>query len=203
MLNTIRFFCSLFSPLYILACCPCATDPVGYIYEEHPPFYYPPSIHTLAGISVARDSVELEDGSVWKISPYDGQKALNWLTSDPLTITQNPRWFSSYNYQIVNQNTGTSLEANLFLGPIEHGIHTLYVTGIDRDAGDLVISNGYDKILCFQISSSDHYIFQSWALHDAIIVGSNHGWDSFCEILLINVNMNNCVRARIPSELRP
>jgi len=184
----------LLAPLFAIgqSCC----ERCGYIFDDYPPLYFPASMHTLSGVSALGDSVELEDGSVWKICRYDGYKALNWRANDPLVITQNHAWFSGYEYRIVNQVSGACLEANLFLGPLEHGQNTLYITGIDRTAGELIVSNGHGESLCWDISSNDFSIFQNWALHDAIIIGQNSRWDSNCEGLLINVNMNNAARAR-------
>lgn len=185
----------MLAPLALTADLPSMSS-CGYIFDEYPPLYFSASMHCLIGVSALGDSVELEDGSVWKISRYDGYKALNWRSNDPLTITQNHRWFSSYSYRIVNQNNGACLEANLFLGPHEHGQYTLYITGIDRTSGELVVTNGSGESIRWEISSSDFTIFQNWALHDAIIIGQNSGWDYESEALLINVNMNNSARAK-------
>ena len=190
-----RIVLALLAPLLLFAYPP-TEDACGYIFDDYPPLHHPASTHRLIGVSDLGDSVELEDGSVWKICHYDGYKAMQWRSHDPITITQNHRWFSSYRYRIVNQNSGESLEANLFLGPLEYGQNTLYVTGIDRIAGDLIITNGFGEALRWEISSNDLSVFQNWAVHDAIIIGQNSSWDKGCETLLINVNMNNSVRAR-------
>lgn len=195
MLKMIRLFLVMCAPFSLLAETE-THESCGYIYDEYPPLYYPASMHVLIGVSALGDSVEFEDGSVWKICRYDGYKALTWRSNDPLTITQNYRWFSNYSYRIVNQSTGICLEANLFLGPHSYGQHTLFITGIDRVAGDLIIANGNGESIRWEIASGDIAAFQSWALHDAIIIGQNSGWDMSCEGLLINVNMNNSVRAK-------
>ncbi len=173
-----------------------ASNICGYLFDEYPPLYYPASTHSLIGVSALGDSVELEDGSVWKICRYDGYKALGWRSNDPLTITQNHQWFSRYAYRIVNENTGVCLEANLFLGPLAYGKHTMYITGIDRMSGELIVTNGSGESIHWEISANDFDLFQNWALADAVIIGQNSGWDSECEALLINVNMNVSVRAR-------
>ena len=126
---------AILPPLFLAAELP-IRESCGY-FRRIPPLYYPVSMHSLIGVSALGDSVELEEVRF-------GRSPIRWLQSaglalqDPLTITQNHRWFSSYVYRIINQNTGACLEANLFLGPLEHGQHTLYITGIDRISGDLV-----------------------------------------------------------------
>lgn len=176
----------LFSP--VLAPCVAPFDP-------YPPVYYPISTHWLAGVSVLGDSVELEDGSVWQISRYDHREALDWLSSDPLTITQNRRWFSSCEYKIVNQTSGASVEANLLLGPVKDNLHTLYITAIDLHYGVCTLMNRSGHEMHWQVAPSDLVIFQNWCLNDAVIVGQNSGWESSYEGLLINVNMNRSVLA--------
>lgn len=163
----------------------------GFIFDRYPQVTYGNNVHTLSSISVLADSIEIEDGSVWKVSSYDGYKAKQWLTSDPLMITQNARWFSSYNYRIVNQKSGDSIEANLFLGPIKNGPHTLYIQEIDLARGTIKLTD-YTH---WEISSRDVSAFKGWALRDPVIIGYNSGWDSSCEALLINVATNDNIRA--------
>lgn len=194
MNKIVRICLALFIPALLFA--NPAEEACGYIFNDYPPLYYPVSMHRLVGVSALGDSVELEDGSVWKICYYDGYKAMQWRSRDPLTITQNHRWFTSYSYRIVNQNTGESLEANLFLGPIEYGEDTFYIIDIDLVAGDLTIIKGSGETIRWEVSSNDMPAFQSWALHDAIIIGQNSGWDTNCEALLINVNKNHSILAK-------
>jgi hypothetical protein len=164
----------------------------GFLFDRYPPVYYPSAVHWLIAVSGIGDSVELEDGSVWKINSHDGYKAVQWLSSDPLTITQNHRWFSRYSYRIVNQNTGSSLEANLYLGPIRNGEHTRYIEAIDLAQGALLLSDRTH----WEVSYLDLAEFRNWAHGDAVIIGINSGWDSHSESLLINVNMNNFIRVK-------
>jgi len=164
----------------------------GFLFDRYPPVYYSTNIHWFIAASAFGDSVELEDGSVWKVNRYDGYKALNWRMNDPLLITQNTRWFSSYNYRIVNQNTGTSIEANLFLGPIQNGEFTHYIVAIEPIRRILMLNDNTH----WEVSSYDTSIFRDWAIGDAVITGYNSGWDSSSEGVLINVNMNNFIRVK-------
>ncbi len=167
----------------------------GFVFDHYPPIYFSNSHHWLISITVLdlqQYSLELEDGSGWQVNSYDGAKALNWRTNDPLTITQNNRWFSRYNYRIINKANGTSVEANLFKGPLIEGIYTRYIIGIDLHRSELILSDNTR----WEISYLDNSIFFDWALSDAIIIGMNSSWDSKSEALLINVNMNNAARAK-------
>src|SRR3990167_5540896 len=56
----------------------------GYIFNSYPSYYLPVVAHQLIGISALGDSVELEDGSVWKINRYDAPSALSFRLNDSL-----------------------------------------------------------------------------------------------------------------------
>ena len=173
-------------------------ESAGSIFDQYPPIYYSDSHHWLAAVTVLdqnRYSLELEDGSVWKVNGYDGIKALNWRANDPLTITQNNRWFSKHEYRIINKSNGTSVEATLFLGPIQLGEFSRFIIGIDYLKEEILLNDGS----CWEISYLDSSIFKDWALNDYIIIGTNSNasiWDSGSDALLINVNLNNASRAK-------
>jgi|GEM_PF-867789 len=169
---------------------------LAYIFDNYPTSYYPPSIHWISRVSAFGNSLELEDGSTWKVSAYDQYKANNWRIEDPLVITQNHRWFSSYTYRIINKSSGASIEAELYFGPIKHGTYTLYVISIDPSRNIIEAINGKNEVTHWEICPRDWYAFDQWELNDAIIVGHNSGWESSYECILINVNMDNFVRAK-------
>lgn len=173
-------------------------ETAGYIFDRYPPIYYSGSHHWLTLVTVLDNNeytLELEDGSVWKISSYDGNKVLNWRTNDPLTLTQNNRWFTRFDYRIINKANHSSVEANLFLGPIELGEHSKFIIGIDHARREIMLSDNTH----WEISYLDSSIFKDWALNDYIILGTNSNtsiWDSGSDALLINVNMNTGARGK-------
>jgi hypothetical protein len=169
---------------------------LSYIFDRYPSAYYPASIHWLSAVAAFGDSVELEDGSTWKVSSYDQYKANTWRTQDPLVVTQNHRWFSKYNYRIINTTSGAMIEANLHFGPFKNGKDTPYVSFIDFDEYEVHAINGKGEVTHWDICSKDRQNFDGWDLNDALIIGHNSGWDSRYECILINVNMNNFVRAK-------
>ncbi|MEN9654971.1 MAG: hypothetical protein RL235_1083 [Chlamydiota bacterium] len=164
---------------------------LGYLYDRYPPVYYPSSAHQVIAISVLGDSVEIEDGSVWKVHPYDNYKVVQWKSNDPLVVTQNHAWFSKYDYRLINNNTGATIEANLHLGPIQQGPYTKYIVSIDDLRNEVMLSDSTHWL----ISKKDRKRLKNWAIHDAVIVGTNSGSDGSSEALLINVNMNQRARA--------
>ena len=111
---------------------------------------------------------------------------------DPIAITPNHSFLSEYNYYVVNKATGSYVAADLILGPIAFGSYTHWIIGMDYTSGHVYLENGST----WTISSNDLFIFNDWAINDTIILGSNDSWFSCYDNLLINVNMNNYVRAR-------
>lgn len=167
-------------------------------FDVRPQVLYSDSHHWLTCVTVLDSgeyTLELEDGSAWKVGHTDGSEALYWKTRDPLTITQNNRWFSKYNYRIINKTNGVSVEANLFLGPILLGEYSRYITSINYERGEIMLSD-YTH---WEVPYSDYSLFKKWAINDYVILGTNSGnyfWESAADALLINVKMNNCVRAK-------
>jgi hypothetical protein len=173
-------------------------ETAGFIFDRFPPVFYSNSHHCLKAVTLLdhnQYTLEFEDGAVWKINSYDGMKALNWRDHDPLTITQNNRWFSKYTYRIINKANGTSVEANLYLGPSVNGEYSRFIIAIDHSRKEIMLSDNTH----WEISYLDSSIFRDWALNDYIIIGTNSNtsiWDSGSDALLINVNMNNATRAK-------
>lgn len=173
-------------------------ETASYVFDRYPPVYYSSSHHRLTSVTILDNNectIELEDGSVWKISSYDESKARHWKLDDPLTITQNNRWFTKYDYRIINKANGTSLEANLFLGPALLGEYSRFIIGIDHIQREILLSDNSH----WEISCLDSSIFKDWAIDDYLIIGTNSNtsiWDSSSDAILINVNMNNCARAK-------
>lgn len=159
--------------------------------NAYPSAYFPLGMHCLLSVSAFGDSLDIEDGSRWKISPYDAAKVASWGSQDPLIITQNHDWFSSYNYRIINHANGGTLRANLQLGPFKNGPYTRYVQSINTLLGEIVLND----LTRWQVSILDVSALKEWYIHDAIIIGYNSGWDSDCQGLLINVNKNEHIRA--------
>jgi hypothetical protein len=169
----------------------------GFIFDRYSPsVYYSFSYHLLTSVMLDANgepsTIALEDGSNWRVHSSDGYKALNWSSQDPLIITQNHRWFATFPYKIINKNTGNSIEAELKMGPFSGGVYTYYVADMDPIQGEALLTNGSR----WEISSRDLSTFREWAIEDCIMFGTNSGGDSSYDTLLINVTMNNNVRAK-------
>jgi hypothetical protein len=164
----------------------------GYYLADYPPVYFPPSCHWLGAISALSDSLQIEDGSMWQIDPYDAYKIRNWFANDPLIVTQNRSWFSTYQYRIINQNTGYSIDVNLIEGPVLNGEYSRQIAALDTFRGEIVLTDNTR----WTISRRDAYLLPTWERGDYIITGINSGWDSDYNCILIDVATNNFVRAK-------
>jgi hypothetical protein len=169
------------------------------LFDRYPPIYYSNANHRLCSITVHPQKkyiLELEDGSGWEISAYEGKsKAVHWQLDHPLVITQNNRYFSKYTYRIMNTTNHTSVEANLVIGPIERGDFSRFIIEIDYDQKEITLNDNTQ----WEISYLDGSVFKDWKQDHYIILGTNSDssfWDSEREALLINVNKNNFVRAK-------
>ncbi len=158
--------------------------------------YLPESAHIVSQISVTGDEVRFEDGSTWKVNPYDATQAIHWLQNGtPVSVMQNTSWFSTYPFRIVNKATGTSISANLFQGPWKGGEKTQYVTIFEAYSGTMNLQNGTGtEITHWKIHPSDIHRLNEWNFNGdyiPVIVGHNADydgtWNSEWESLLINV----------------
>lgn len=164
----------------------------GFIFDKYPPIYYSSSHHWLAAVCEDGSSLELGDGSLWKVSPYDAYKVIHWCKDDHLMITQNTSWFSRYNYRIINRHTRSSIEVNFDDGPLIDSPQFRYVVSIDPLNGTIALNdNTY-----WEICPADWNLFKHWKSDHAVIVGFNSGWYSSYEGLLINVNHDHFIRAK-------
>lgn len=154
---------------------------------------HPGAFHNPVAVSALGDTVEFRDGSIWTIASGDTYKTLNWLTSDRLVVTPNHSWFSSFMFCITNQDTGVSVKANLFLGPIYNGLYTHWIVAINYYTQEICLEDGS----IWKLSGFDSSIYNKWLLNDTIIIGVNDGFLSSSKPnILINVNTLTYSRAK-------
>lgn len=165
----------------------------GFFFSNYPPVYYPASSHWITSMSVLGDSLDIEDGSSWELDPWESSKAVYWKLKTPITITQNTAWFSKYYYRLVDQTTGQSIPANLKLAPFEDSEHANFISFLDRRQGGVALTNGLNFMVC----PKDERVFSVWQEGQAIIIGTNAGWQNETyNLILINVYKNTFVRAK-------
>ena len=148
--------------------------------------------------------LKLEDGSEWIFDKDKASLVRDWKSGD--TIVLAPKgwslWGSNYAYTIINKEWGESVDANLFLGPLAFGNYTSWVIGIDVNLGQVYLINGEGERSVWEVASQDLYLFEDWTVNDTLFVGQNNSWlwwFSSHNHVLVNVNMNHYVRARLVS----
>ena len=158
----------------------------------HAPASYPISCHWLISMADTGRSVEIEDGSHWDVAPTDTYILRSWRRNDPLVITPNSGWFSSYDYYITNKSNNSYVKANLTVGPTQHGTYSHWMVNIDYYGGHIYLEN--QMVWC--VDPHDSYIMKDWAIGDHIIIGTYNSWFSPYDHILINVNMDHNVRVK-------
>lgn len=111
-------------------------------YQEYPPLIFDNYVHNLTGISALGDYVIIEDGSQWKIDIRDYNEAYSWKSTDPILISLNDSFISSffygYKYKMTNLKTNTYIEVKLNLGPILTNPLTLFISSINYYSNQVI-----------------------------------------------------------------
>jgi hypothetical protein len=155
-------------------------------------FALPIDYHLLMSASDNLRSLEMEDGSHWEVSAFDSFILRNWGREDTLVVTPNYNWFGSYNYYITNKSRNTYVKANLVVGPLAFGPFSHWVVEIDNFNGHIFLEN--QMVWC--VNPQDSYALKDWAVNDHVIIGLCDTWFSSFDHILINVNVNDHVRAK-------
>jgi hypothetical protein len=86
----------------------------------------------------------------------------------------------------VNLETGTSVDANLYLNPLYNGVFTRYILEIDRVLGRVYLNDG----TYWDVDFWDYSRLDSWLRNDTVIIGVNNSSSILYPYTLINVNVN-------------
>jgi len=145
--------------------------------------------------------VKMEDGSEWIIDKTESHILRHWEPGNAIAISPKQQYVlsSHYTYVMSNKDKGTSIDVNLFLGPIAFGPWSSWVVGIDQNLGKVYVLNGQGERSVWEVSNSDMYLFKDWKVNDTVILGDNDNWlwyFSSHNNMIINVNMNHYVRAK-------
>jgi len=139
-------------------------------------------------------AVQLEDGSIWEVPYSDRYRTLDWFASDSLIVVPNDSWFSSYDYKLVNRNTGIELKSNLVLGPFVNGYYTHWIMSISYETREVVLEDNSIWRVCGWYQD----ILNRWMPGDVLIMGINNSPFSMTLYpnILINVDDNAYVNCR-------
>jgi hypothetical protein len=112
--------------------------------------------------------IEIEDGSIFAISPLDHYKLSNWYPQDALLILQG-RDSEPYRFRICNQRNRSTVEADFVAGPIIDSMYKKFIVEINYYGQYLVLNDGSR----WRLHSSDYSMWRVWQREDTIIVGTN------------------------------
>lgn len=153
----------------------------------------------LAQILGSGETIEMEDGTQWRVVPADSYKTKYWRIGQRLVICPNDGYFSSSSgtYYITNKKTGSYVRADLSRGPALAGKYSQWIEGIDFVKGHIFLkSDTHKKGTSWIVSSSDQNIFKDWRQSDYVIVGVNSSWISSYDTILINTLENKYIRVQ-------
>ena len=154
---------------------------------------FPVNCHWLTSICDDFSSIEMEDGTHWWVNQMDSGLLANWRREDSLVIAPNNSWFSSFTYKVINKSTNTSVRVNPRMGPARYGTFSHWIANIDYSRGHVLSENQ----MTWCINPRDSYIISNWQVNDHLIFGINESWFSPYDRILINVQANTFVRAKL------
>ena len=178
----------------------CATGPVPGGNIQHFPAHY----HVIVSVAIDGSSIEIEDGSQWKVRPSQAYEVSKWRTNDPVVISPNHSYLSGYKYYLTNKNRRYYVGGNLSLGPIIGGNNTYRIIYINYYDGEIYLQpegpDGYGNEIYWCVEPSDRHVMKNWTINQAVIVGANDSWFSswfsYYNCILINSERNTYVRAQ-------
>lgn len=150
------------------------------------------ALHWPIDVSASGSEVVLEDGSLWSVRSGDWVHTRNWYETDQILIAPNRSFFSCYDYILVNQSSGATVEVNLMSAPQYTTLRARLITGFNDHYDYIYLDDGS----VWSISFFDHDAMLKWCLNDEVIIGVNNGWDKQdLPNILINATINQYLRA--------
>ncbi|MFZ4772502.1 MAG: hypothetical protein ACOYK9_00720 [Chlamydiia bacterium] len=146
-------------------------------------------------------TIELDDGSIWKVTEKSLYNAKNYYKSGDLLVIYPVifPFFSDSKFYFVNQSNGTSINVDLSLGPVSSNPCCIEIEDIDYNTGKVWLKDGRGYRTLWRINIDDISKFNRWLRGQAIILGSNKRYNdtigSSFKYILINVEKNNYIQA--------
>lgn len=166
-------------------------------YESNEKF--DPPYRLLANKDPKGHSIELDDGSVWRITS-DNSIVQLWRENDSLVIypIYYQFWYGSP-YYILNERTQETVNVELSYGPILNQPTNAQLVYIDYKNGKVQIQDGAARSSWFKVDPSELEKLKGWKLNQSIILGANEGswngyWSAF-PYILINVEKDEFITA--------
>jgi len=89
-------------------------------------------------------------------------------------------------------NNNSYVKSNPYIGSLSFGPHSHWIVDIDYLSGHIYLENQTG----WCVNSQDNDVLKEWSANDHVIFGLHDSWSSPYDYILINVNMDNHVRAK-------
>lgn len=152
---------------------------------------YYDSMHHGVLFSPGGHTVELEDGSIWRVAPNDVSYVCDWSPSHDLLVLPGSWNSSSPSFYFYNVQKRLSVTVTMKMGPFYDSLFARWIVKLDKSTGEVWLDDGSH----FLVHTDDLALFNDWLCNDTIFVGSNSGFSSYSwPNILINVNTYNPLR---------
>jgi hypothetical protein len=164
-------------------------------------FAYAEPCRRLTGKDPEGHTLELDDGSVWKVHQNSLPRSKNFYKEGDLIVIYPVilRFLSDSMFFFHNKNSGQNVNVDLSLGPISGRPGCVEIEEIDFYQGVLLLRDGYNNRLTWQVNSDSLTQLRQWKPGQAVILGSNRRhaniFGSPYEFSLINVEKIEIIQA--------
>lgn len=182
-----------------------------FIFSENPDNYnvhlqkasYLFSSRLLASLDAFGRSVEMDDGSIWRIDDnVSAQTVQSWFINDALIICPAaPSYAGAPRFFIYNQMSKTSAFAEPSIKPTLGKITTNLIQSVDYNSRQMRVIDGMGRVTYWLIDYNDYYKLQTWRTNQLIVIGYNQNFTSrpvsSLPYILINMDKNEFVYAHL------
>jgi hypothetical protein len=157
----------------------------------------------LTGKDPSGYTLELDDGSVWRVLDSSLSKAKDYYREGDLIVIYPVLFpfFSGSKFFFSNLNSGQNVNVDLSLGPISGKPGCVEIDEIDFYRGRLLLRDGNNNRLIWQINTDYLSNLRQWKPGQCVILGSNRRHSNYLgsvfEYMLINVERLDCIQANM------
>lgn len=157
----------------------------------------------LSGKDPSGYTLELDDGSVWRVTDSSLSKAKDYYREGDLIVIYPVLFpfFSGSKFFFSNLNSGQNVNVDLSLGPISGKPGCVEIDEIDFYRGRLLLRDGNNNRLVWQINTDYLSHLRQWKIGQCVILGSNRRQSNYFgsafEYMLINVERLDCIQANM------
>jgi hypothetical protein len=148
-------------------------------------------------------TLELDDGSVWRVAETSLSKAKNFYRIGDRIVIYPVLFpfFSNSKFFFRNLDSGQNVNVDLSLGPISGKPSCIEIEDIDYYRGRLILRDGNNTCLAWNINTDSIVQLRRWKPGQSVILGSNKRHSNYYgspfKYVLINVENLDCIQANM------